>query len=323
MAFQPGANLYTQGFGSRPENVEVPHIEARDPSATDINYPIGKRWLNTASQEEFILYKFQAVGGITQAVWGTPVGATGALISISDTTNVKTFPNADGNIQLTGAANQISVTSNPGANSIQLGATNPFNIQGLTATGVVSLANSTNSAVNIGNSASSGVQIVNINSGGRVNVGEDGVGEVFIGNSNNLTTVNSPLNCSRGVTVQGSLSNTSGGLILIDNTLSNFTSVILGSGVYNTIGSEGAIECTSSGAVTINLTTAYTPGAYIFIFNSTGTAAANNITINAPGGGFILEDSQAPAASYVINTNYGNVEFYRIPNTSNFLVINH
>ena len=78
MTFQPGANLYTAGFGSRPENVEVPHIEKRDPSTSDVNYPIGKRWLNTISEEEFILYSFSASGGVTQANWASPVGPTGS-----------------------------------------------------------------------------------------------------------------------------------------------------------------------------------------------------------------------------------------------------
>ena len=44
MTTQPGANIYTQGFGSRPENVEVPHLDVRAPTTTDVLYPIGKKW---------------------------------------------------------------------------------------------------------------------------------------------------------------------------------------------------------------------------------------------------------------------------------------
>jgi hypothetical protein len=49
MGFQPGANLYTAGFGSRPENVEVPHIDTRAPAASDVNYPVGKSWINKSA----------------------------------------------------------------------------------------------------------------------------------------------------------------------------------------------------------------------------------------------------------------------------------
>lgn len=55
MMFQPGADVYTQGFGSRPENVEVPHIDLRAPNTTDYFYPIGKRWINSVTQTEYVL----------------------------------------------------------------------------------------------------------------------------------------------------------------------------------------------------------------------------------------------------------------------------
>lgn len=69
MTIQLGANLYTQGFGSRPENVEVPHIDIRDPSSSDVNYPIGKRWINQAAGNEFTLLNFSSLGGTVTANW--------------------------------------------------------------------------------------------------------------------------------------------------------------------------------------------------------------------------------------------------------------
>lgn len=181
MSFQPGANLYTQGFGSRPEGVEVAHIERRDPSPTDVNYPISKRWINTVSEHEFILYSFSVVNGVTQANWGSPVGVTGAVISLGDNSNVQTFPNSSGSIQLTGVANQISVTSNPSTHQIQFGITNPLNIGALSASGAVNLATATDLPVNIGNPASLS-QTNNIN-GNQVNIQPSGTGQFVVGNS--------------------------------------------------------------------------------------------------------------------------------------------
>jgi hypothetical protein len=68
---QPGANLYTQGFGSRPENVEVPHIDTRDPTQQDVNYPIGKHWVNTVGGEEFTLVSQSSVGGVLISLWAS------------------------------------------------------------------------------------------------------------------------------------------------------------------------------------------------------------------------------------------------------------
>lgn len=67
--FQPGANLYTQGFGSRPENVEVPHYDSRAPTAQDILYPIGKQWVWSSNQQIWELVQITSAQGVTSAVW--------------------------------------------------------------------------------------------------------------------------------------------------------------------------------------------------------------------------------------------------------------
>lgn len=83
MTFQPGAMLYTQGFGSRPENLEVPHIENRIPSSSDIGYPIGKFWLYPGNSL-YYLSSISSVGGITSANW---ILITTSLSPISYVTN--------------------------------------------------------------------------------------------------------------------------------------------------------------------------------------------------------------------------------------------
>ncbi len=69
MTIQPGATVYTQGFGSRPENVEVPHIEGRDPTAADTNYPIGKRWINNVGNTVHTLTSLLISQGTPSATW--------------------------------------------------------------------------------------------------------------------------------------------------------------------------------------------------------------------------------------------------------------
>ncbi len=69
MSFQPGATLNTMGFGNRPESVEVPHIDLRAPNSSDINYPLGKHWLDRIAGNEYVLANFISLGGVTTANW--------------------------------------------------------------------------------------------------------------------------------------------------------------------------------------------------------------------------------------------------------------
>ena len=101
MTFQPGANLYTQGFGSRPENVEVPHLDVRAPTSTDILYPIGKRWI-WPGNGSWELNQVSSSAGVTTATW----------LQLSD---------SDGPVEsVVGTANQVTVTTSSGTATISL-----------------------------------------------------------------------------------------------------------------------------------------------------------------------------------------------------------
>lgn len=73
MTFPTGGMLYTQGFGSRPENVEIPTYQTRAPTTTDTNWPIGKRWIQVGVAE-FSLLNITSVGGTLSAVWSSAEG---------------------------------------------------------------------------------------------------------------------------------------------------------------------------------------------------------------------------------------------------------
>ena len=82
MSFQPGASLYTQGFGTRPENVEVPTLQPKAPVATDTNWPLGKRWIDTVGLNAYTLVGLSSIGGVLLATWGS-----GQINSILGTVN--------------------------------------------------------------------------------------------------------------------------------------------------------------------------------------------------------------------------------------------
>lgn len=92
MAFQPGANLYTQGFGSRAENIEVPHIDSRAPSSTDIFYPVGKWWLFAGNSLWYLLNQ-SSVGGSLSSNWIQIAGSGGSGVnSVTGSNGVVAFP---------------------------------------------------------------------------------------------------------------------------------------------------------------------------------------------------------------------------------------
>ena len=71
MSFQPGAMLNTLGFGSRPENVEVPFITSGAPSSSNFNFPQGKTWVDQVGNQVYTLTSFSSVGGVLSANWSS------------------------------------------------------------------------------------------------------------------------------------------------------------------------------------------------------------------------------------------------------------
>jgi hypothetical protein len=302
--FQPGANIYTQGFGSRPENVEVPHLDVRNPSVSDINFPVGKTWINTVSKSFFFLPNFSVVNGVTQANWTSAADSIGSVQSLSDGTT-KVSPDITGNIQITGTANEISVTSNPGSNDLSLSIPSSLIVPG-------SLQVTSGSILNGATDIETGASPFNLNtspdSTGEVNIGnvaggalnfESGtgisfdpdVGDISVGLSSSTTGTRIFLNPGSG----GGYIELHGGQATIVN--------VAGSGSTNISNSLFFVPVDVSGGVaTIVLPASPTLGQHFVITDFTGNAAANNITIN--GNGHNING----AATQVLSTNYQGVD---------------
>jgi hypothetical protein len=121
-AYPSGANVYTQGFGSYPENVEIPHIDIRDPNSTDYKFPLGKRWVNRIDDTEFVLTSFTASLNITSAVWIQSAGGVSGIITLTGDTGGAVGPSPAGNVNILGSET-VDVTGNPGSNTLTIGAT--------------------------------------------------------------------------------------------------------------------------------------------------------------------------------------------------------
>lgn len=119
MTFQPGANLYAVAFGSRPENVEVPHYDVRAPNSTDILYPIGKSWIDTRGLNAYILVGLSSSNGVTTATWVNDAVSGGPLNTLSDDSSATINP-VSNNIQIAGTSGQIITTAGVGVLTISV-----------------------------------------------------------------------------------------------------------------------------------------------------------------------------------------------------------
>jgi hypothetical protein len=88
MTFPSGSMLYTQGQGSRPENVEIPIVTNRSPGPSDKKYPIGKRWINNVLQQEYCLTSFSYSGSTLIPTWTLLSSSATQIVSAGLTPNM-------------------------------------------------------------------------------------------------------------------------------------------------------------------------------------------------------------------------------------------
>lgn len=149
MTVQPGANLYTQGFGSRPEGVEIPHFDVRAPTIYDVNYPVGKRWIYSTTNTEYSLTSLTSSNGVVSATW-TLLGAGSGDLNTLTTQDSTIVTPTSGNINLSGSGSTTTVGSGSTATVELTGLTNHAVLVGAGSTTITKLTVGTNGQVLIG-----------------------------------------------------------------------------------------------------------------------------------------------------------------------------
>jgi hypothetical protein len=162
MTAQPGAMVYTQGFGSRPENVEVPHLDKRAPNTTDFMYPIGKRWIDQVGLNSYELVGITTTGATPSAIWNLLGSDTGALNTLTTDDSTVVTPSA-GNINISGAS-PLSTTGSGSTVTVNLTGTVPVANGGTGLTAVTAhdlmIGNGTSPLTLLAPSATSGVPLI-------------------------------------------------------------------------------------------------------------------------------------------------------------------
>lgn len=97
-------NLFQGAYGTGGLTTLAQAFQAsRNPTANDINFPIGQQWLNTSTKVTWQLYGFSTTTGATQADWQSVGGKTGDVNSLTGDDGVAVDPDASGNINVIGA----------------------------------------------------------------------------------------------------------------------------------------------------------------------------------------------------------------------------
>lgn len=190
-------SLDALAVGRTSSNPFVIVFEDRNPGVTDIQYPIQKLWLNTTTNEVFLLKNFTTSAGILSANWIHFAGDSILESLTGDTGTNPVFPNASNNINTFGTANQITVTGDAANNTLTWSLTNgtaaaKFDIDAHTAPGTDPVVPSNAGVVTI-----TGAQVASATIGANVIRTDSLAANTFtieIQRSTNNATTNSTLN---------------------------------------------------------------------------------------------------------------------------------
>lgn len=114
MTIQPPSDLYAVAFGTHPEAVEVPIVATGSPGNFFVpGLPLGKRWIGTAANQEWVLTSITTSGGITTPTWTLLGTASGALNTLTGDIGGAIAPSA-ANINIQGGGAGAISFSNGG-----------------------------------------------------------------------------------------------------------------------------------------------------------------------------------------------------------------
>jgi len=279
---QLASNLYGQAIGTSSTASLLTIFENRAPNSVDVNYQVGKRWVDTTSSREYILEGFTSTDGITTANWiDLSAGSPGNVTSFSSgdlsplfTTNV-TDPTSTPDLQFS--------LENADANTYFGNATNVSAAPSYTSAGALTTSNDTNVTLTVGGDASTSLlRSASITAGwtGELGVGRGGTGSDLSatgGASQVLQQTTAGGNITVGQLAASNLSNgtTGSGSVVLASGASITTPIVSGEKVI-----VSALGSLTTGTTTIDLSTAQ-------VFTATITGG-NTITFafsNAPAAG--------------------------------------
>lgn len=113
--------FYSIAVGTAQSDAFITIFNTRDPTPLDTQFPIQKRWYNTASMAEFILVGFNSTSGTPLAIWD-PIAGGGASSQTLTGNSGGAVPPTASNINVIGTGS-ITVVGTPGTSTLTISAT--------------------------------------------------------------------------------------------------------------------------------------------------------------------------------------------------------
>lgn len=332
--------LYPITNATTSSNPFVVQFQARDPTTSDIQYPIQKVWLNTSSNIFWFLKNFTSNSGITLANW----------IAFSGFSTVETLTGDDG-VVVNPVANNINVIGNAVANAthakpiffrsggnpneeldVQVSvasASSNINHAGIASFNNVQFTVDANGFVSMigGGAAIEKIGVDTFTGPGTNPVVPDGTGKITVtggqvaaGTTTNVIQTDSLAANTYTIQVQRSqavASSTVGdngvchfnsadftvdsnGFVSANSSAFNYTNVT-GPATYTVLVTDYYISCDpTAGAITLNFPNAPTFKQEWIVKDRTGTASTHHISVTTPGGTVTIDG----LTTYVMAGNY-------------------
>lgn len=294
-ANQPVFNfLDAAAVGRTSSNPFVINFETRSPTINDNQYPIQKFWLNTETEQLYLLENFYTSSSILYANW-ILIGSSSFAETLTGNSGGAVPPTAN-NINVVGDGTYITTVGTPGTSTLTI---EPGG--GLTTLYTENTGTATPMAGNLNVLGGTGISTTGSGNTITINAGP-AVATTYVENTGSATPSANILNIvgGTGITTSGS-----GDTVTITSTGSdtvlNYTNVTHAMSPYTVLTTDFYISVDCSGG-TVSLKFPNSPAfkQYWIIKDRTGNCATNNITITTVGG-IITLDGQT---SLIMDDNY-------------------
>jgi hypothetical protein len=118
MNYPTANNVYTQSTGTTSTSNLINVFEPRDPTPYDTNYQVQKRWVNTATLQEFILVNFSTQASVTLANWKKLSSGGLTTEKLQGNSGGVVSPDSNLVIQVKGDATSINIVGSPTTNTL-------------------------------------------------------------------------------------------------------------------------------------------------------------------------------------------------------------
>lgn len=112
--------LYPVANAGVSSNPFVDVFNTRDPTTSDVQYPVQKKWFNTASNGYWILTGFITTNAIITAVW-EKISSGSVFETLTGNTGAAVPPTGN-NINVVGDGTTVTVAGNPGTSTLTISA---------------------------------------------------------------------------------------------------------------------------------------------------------------------------------------------------------